>query len=342
MKKLMILIFFVAPFLINAQNLVLPKEAKDKLKGIHPSKDQVSDTVTSNQLVSKDLLNNFRKIRVEYALEYENGNEIVSLGKDGNDYFGYHVIYGVVGDNMLWVNKLQLLPWVYDEAYKLYAADSLKPVVTNILVSKIGSDDFDEVEIVDSNVEVQDDDLKAYALPENNHGFSILKNSKKGSYWLLMLQDAQDESSNNPNESIISIASTDRSDVESIIETYKSAGKSFSSGVIFNSKSDYKDANMDFIVVVDNEDVIINSPLYKKSLTVIKTTEKTDAVPAKLCCCEDMETIKDKSKRKKIIKRWQSELKVAKKQLKKMESGNEKDKLQSQINDCSSQIKYYK
>jgi hypothetical protein len=342
MKNVLIFILFIVPFFLNAQNLVLPKDAKDKLKGIKPNGTQSPDTSASSQKVSEDLLHKFWQVRIEYSLEYESGDEIVSLGKDGNDFFGFDIVYGVSADNMLWLDKKQLQPWLKDGEYQLYKADTLTPAVTRISAHKVGKTSFIEIHPASSDIKILNDNLSVYELPENNPSFNITQSGQEEGIWLLMFQKDDSNIGTKPEVSLISIANADKTVVESLIETYKSAGKEFSNGVVFNSDANYENSYLNYLIIINRDSVLMEEVVYKKSLNVIKTIEKSDVIPDKICCCDDLETVKDKSKRKRIIKKWQSELKKAKKRYSKMEEGASKEELELQIKECASKIKYYK
>lgn len=329
-KKILILLLML-PLFMEAQNFVLPQDAEDNLAGKKGKTTTSEDDLYTNYLSEKTW-----QIKVEYQLQYQSEGMVSILAKDDNDYFGYALSYGFAADDFIWFNKNQLKPWLYDAEYKLYKNDSLQPIVSKISARLVGNKTFVELINISKGVNILDNNLIAYNLPEARSSFDVVKTENQELLWLLLIQDknlAQDEK---PETKFLNISSNDQEALEKIVEIQKELGNTFAQGALFIGEKASDELKMYRFVFIDKAGQITSSPLsYRKELKVVSTTTNSD------CCCENISLIEDPKARAKVIKKWKSILKSEKKKLKKAKEEATKEQLEQKIAKCEAQLEKY-
>lgn len=323
------------PIFIMAQNLVLPKETRDHLKGIKGNEIITDTNTTSSNYNKKKITDNLWDLRVEYVLQYDNHGVITSLAKSDNDYFGYVVSFGIAADNLIWLNRKQLNPWEIDPEYELYKDDTLTPVLSNILAKKVGESEYKSVIQATDRITLIDSSLIAYKLPSENTTLKVKNNSPLANPWLLLI--SKNQTNNIPDLVFVSIINTEDSTISDVLLAHKNMGRTYTQGAILYYTQDTHNYYLSDIIFINYDKFQITKVQYKEALKVVKTSDSDTN-----CCCEDIEKASSKSERKAIIKKWKSLLKKANKDIENEEDNNKRKALIKVKNQCEAKLNQYK
>ena len=340
----------VMPGFLMAQNFVLPKEAKENLKGNDISNTSSDDTHSTSitPYDKEEIILNIWELRIEYVLQYEEDGVITSLAKGDNDYFGFSTSYGIAGDDLIWFDREQLKPWYMDSEYSLYKADTLKPVLSNVLVRKVGKSDYQMVTEAEDGITLLSKDMVAYELPPNNASFRVNNDPSANKAWLLLIGEKTNQSGKKLDMALTSIINSNTTTVNELIGIYKNDGRTFTEGAILYSANDSKSFLLNDFIYIYNDKSQISQVKYKKALVAVKKEEVKDSkkgskgkASVSECCCENFEKAKNKDEEKAIIKKWKASLKAAKKNLKNEENENKRKAIAKQIDKCETKLDKY-
>jgi len=320
----------------------IPDEAKNELGGRKnktKSDTSVSKSKGSNSVNKENFLSNIWLAHIEYVLQYEDAGVTKSLAKGDNDYFGYATSYGIAGDKYIWFDTEQLKPWENDPEYGMYQADSLTPVMTRVLVSKVGETNFQTVMEAEKGITLIDNNLAAYKLPVKNSTFKVKIDPAENTPWLLLIGDNNINSDDEYDIAFVSVSGTDSKSIDKVLTSQKEEGRQFQQGAILYSTSDAQNFTLSDFVYISNNRSRLSKVKYKKELKVVKTIGKSSEC---LYCCDDIEEVTNKAERKAIIKKWEELVDKAKNELK-YEGDKDKSKtLNEQIQKCEAKIYKYK
>jgi len=341
MKKIILVLLVGLPMMIVAQNIVLPDKAKDDLKKVKKNKsikpkdkkDEESKSVDNQKVTA--FIDYFLEVRLEYVLQYKEGDDFITLAKDDNNYFGYNLVYGVAGDGMLWLSESQMKPWIEDEEYKLYKNDTLFPSVSKVLVRNFGKSDFDEVKAVGSDFNILNKHIKAYALEGNVESFKISYSDDQEA-WIMAVSNTS-EFGSEPEFSLISIGNLAENDLKSELKTLGDS-EEYSYAVVIHSDEDFKTPELSDVITFNGGSVDVEDVIYKKSLKVVgKETNASCEY-----CCDNIDKFTSKKEYKEIIKKWEESITKAKEELKYEKDESKSLKLNEQITACEAKLKEHK
>lgn len=341
MRYLIIIALIFASTFISAQEIELPDEVKkvlgdDTKKNNHETLTKEHDGSTFDT----DLfLTNIWLVRVEYVLQFEDAGVTKSLAKGENDYFGFATSYGIAGDKYIWFDTEQLKPWDSDPEYGMYQVDSLTPVMTKVLVSKVGETDFQSVMESEKGITIIDNNLVAYKLPPKSSTFKVKIDPSKNTPWLLLIGESKNYSDDKFELEIVGISGADSKAVEKVLMSHKEEGRQFEQGAILYSTSDAQNFSLSDFVYISNSRARLSKVKYKKELKVVKTEGRSSKC---LYCCDDIEKVTDKAEHKAIIKKWEELVNKAKNELKYEDDKDRSKALSKQIQECEAKIDEYK
>jgi hypothetical protein len=347
MKNLIIIALIFSTTFISAQEIKLPNDVKEALgediksdKNTDGKNDDVGPSDHTETFYDADVfLANVWLVRVEYVLQYEDQGVTNSLAKGENDYFGYSTTYGVAGDKYIWVDTEQLKPWETDPEYGMYRADSLTPVTTNVLVSKVGESDFQTVTEAEKGITLIDNNLAAFNLPAKNSAFRVKIDPSEDTPWLFLMGENKSFSADKYELEFVGLAKADSKSVDAVLKAKKKEGKEFEQGVILYSTKEGRNYSLSDYVYISNNRARLSKVKYKNELKVVKTEGKSSKCSY---CCDDIEKVTDKDEHKKIIKKWEEQVEKAKNELKYEEDKARMNALKKQINECELKIEEYK
>jgi len=340
MKKLMIIALVIASTIVNAQGIKFPKEEKEVKDDEVKDKNVEINTEHTDTNVDADVfIPNIWLVRIEYVLQYEDAGVTKSLAKGENDYFGYANSYGIAGDKYIWIDTEQLKPWDNDPEYGMYQADTLTPVMTKVLVSKVGETDFQTVMEAEEGITLIDNNLAAYKLPVKNSTFKVKIDPSKNTPWLLLIGENNMQSDDQYYLAFVGISGTDSKSVDKVLKAQKEEGRVFQQGAIIYSTPDAQNFSLSDFVYISNNRSRLSKVKYKKELKVVKT----EGISSKCSyCCDDIENITDKAEHKTIIKKWEELVDKAKNELKYEDDKDRSKALNEQIQECEAKIDEYK
>jgi len=341
MKRIVLFLLVGLPMMMLAQNIVLPDKAKDDLKKVKKSKgiktknEVKEDAKPEDKYSITGFTDNFLEVRLEYVLQYKNGDDFITLAKDDNSYFGYNLVYGVAADGMLWLSESQMKPWLEDEEYKLYKNDTLIPSVSKVLIRNFGKSDFDEVKAAGPDINVLNKHIYAYKLEGNVESFKI-SYSDGGETWIMAI-DNSSEFGSEPEFSLFSIGNLVENDLKSELKKLGDDDE-YSYAVILHSEEDFKKPELSDVVTFNGSTVDVEDVIYKKSLKVIgKETNASCEY-----CCDEIDKFTSKKEYKEIIKKWEESIAKAKEDLKYEKDEGKSTKLNKQISACEAKLKEHK
>ncbi len=329
------------PMMILAQNIVLPDKAKDDLKkvkkskGIKPKEESKDVSKPTKEYEVTAFVDNFLEVRLEYVLQYKQGDDFITLAKDDNNYFGYNLVYGVAGDGMLWLNESQMKPWLEDEEYKLYKNDTLIPSVSKVLIRNFGRSDFDEVKAVGDDIEVLNKHISAYKLEGNVESFKISYSDDQDA-WVMVVKKAS-EFGSTPEFSLLSIGNLAENDLKSEIKTL-SDSDDYIYGVVIHSEEEFKNPKLSDVITFNGSSVDVEDVIYKKSLKVVGKESNASCE----YCCDNIDKFTSKNEYKEIIKKWEDSIRKAKEELKYEKDDDKSLALNNQITACEAKLKEHK
>lgn len=339
MRYLIIIALIFASTFISAQEIELPDDVKEALGGeIRKDKDEINTEHPDTYINANGFLPNIWLVRVEYVLQYEDEGVTKFLAKGDNDFFGYATSYGIAGDKYIWFDTEQLKPWDSDPEYGMYRADSLTPVMSNVLVSRVDETDFQTITEADKGITLIDNNLTAFNLPSKNSTFNVKTDPSKRTPWLLLIGENY-QSDEKYNLEFVPINNADSKTIDKILKSQKEKGIYFNQGAILYSNKDAQTFSLSDFVYISNNRARLSKVKYKKELKVIKTEGKSSKC---YYCCDDIEKVTDKAERKAIMKKWEESLKKAKNELKYEDDKVRSKALNKQIQECEAKIDEYK
>lgn len=320
----------------------IPDEAKNELGGRkNKTKSDTSVNISKrSNFVNKEIfLSNIWLVRIEYVLQYEDEGVTKSLAKGDNEFFGYASSYGIAGDKYIWFDTEQLKPWDSDPEYEMYRADSLTPVMSNVLVSRVDEADFQTVTEADKGITLIDNNLVAFKLPPKSSTFKVKTDPSKITPWLLLIGKNKYYSDDKYVIEFVGISSADSKTVDKVLLSQKEEGRQFEQGAILYSTSDAQNFSLGDFVYISNNRARLSKVKYKKELKVVKTEGRSSKC---LYCCDDIEKVTDKAEHKAIIKKWEELVNKAKNELKYEDDKDRSKALNKQIQECEAKIDEYK